>query len=66
LAAWAACPSAAVADALSTAFMVMKTEEVEAYCLDHPDTASLVVIEADQAPKVLSFGSWDTAQNIQR
>jgi thiamine biosynthesis lipoprotein len=33
--AWAICPSAAVADALSTAFMVMKTEDVEAFCLSH-------------------------------
>ncbi len=33
--AWAICPSGAVADALSTAFMVMSTEAVEAFCLAH-------------------------------
>jgi FAD:protein FMN transferase len=43
LAAWASHPSATVADALSTAFMVMATPEVEAYCRDHPDVWALVV-----------------------
>ena len=33
--AWAICPSAAVADALSTAFMVMDTAAVEAFCGSH-------------------------------
>jgi len=42
-AAWSTHPSGAVADALSTAFMVMKTEEVENYCLSHPDVWALVV-----------------------
>ena len=32
---WAKAPSAAVSDALSTAFMVMSKEEVEAYCAGH-------------------------------
>ena len=44
-AAWASHPSAAVADALSTAFMVMSTEEVEAYCRRHPETWALVVLD---------------------
>ena len=43
LAAWASHPSAAVADALSTAFMVMATGEVEAYCRRHPEVWALVV-----------------------
>lgn len=32
---WAKAPSAAVSDALSTAFMVMSREDVEAYCQSH-------------------------------
>jgi thiamine biosynthesis lipoprotein len=44
-AAWVSHPSAAVADALSTAFMVMSTEEVRAYCKGHPDVWALVVID---------------------
>lgn len=33
---WAQAPSAALSDALSTAFMVMSKEEVDAYCESHP------------------------------
>jgi len=43
IAAWASHPSAAIADALSTAFMVMDTQEVEAYCSRHSDAWALVV-----------------------
>ena len=43
LAAWALHPSACAADALSTAFMVMDTAEVEDYCRKHPEVWALVV-----------------------
>jgi thiamine biosynthesis lipoprotein len=43
--AWVSHPSAAVADALSTAFMVMNTEEVQSYCNAHPEVWALVVID---------------------
>ncbi len=46
LAAWISHPSAAVADALSTAFMVMSTEEVRDFCESHPDVWALVVIDS--------------------
>ena len=42
-AAWALHPAAASADALSTAFMVMDTAEVEDYCRRHSDVWALVV-----------------------
>ena len=45
LSVWVSHPSAAVADALSTAFMVMNTEEVRAYCDEHPDVWALVIID---------------------
>jgi thiamine biosynthesis lipoprotein len=45
VAAWALHPDAAGADALSTAFMVMKTENVENFCLRHPEVWALVVID---------------------
>jgi len=44
LAAWAAHPSAAVSDALSTAFFVMRTAEVARYCRSHPEVWALVII----------------------
>jgi len=37
--AWAAAPSAAVADGLSTAFMVMSEGEVREFCRRHPTVA---------------------------
>lgn len=43
LAAWVSHPSAAMSDALSTAFMVMTTDEVEAYCRRHQEVWALVV-----------------------
>lgn len=45
LAAWVSSPSAAVSDALSTAFMVMTTEEVESFCNSHPEVWALVIID---------------------
>jgi thiamine biosynthesis lipoprotein len=35
--AWASAPTAALADALSTAFAVMRPDEIEAFCRDHPE-----------------------------
>ncbi len=43
LAAWALTGSAAEADALSTAFMVMDTAAVEEFCLRRPDVWALVI-----------------------
>jgi len=43
LAAWVSHPSAAIADAISTAFMVMRQDEVEAYCRSHPEVWALVI-----------------------
>ncbi len=45
VAAWAVHPQAAVSDALSTAFMVMGTSEVEAFCAANPDVWALAVID---------------------
>ncbi len=45
-AAWVSHPSAAVADALSTAFMVMETEEVKKYCDSHPEVWALIIVNS--------------------
>jgi thiamine biosynthesis lipoprotein len=42
-AAWASFPSAAVADALSTAFMVMTAAQVEDFCRHHTEVWALVI-----------------------
>jgi FAD:protein FMN transferase len=43
LAAWASHPSAAVSDALSTAFMAMSSKEARRYCGQHPDVWALLI-----------------------
>lgn len=59
--AWAIAPSAAEADALSTAFVVMSPDEVQAFCEEHRETAALIV-EEDAGPDgsllVHRFGLW--------
>ncbi|MBN2593281.1 MAG: FAD:protein FMN transferase, partial [Sedimentisphaerales bacterium] len=42
-AAWSSAPDAATADALSTAFMIMGPDEIEKYCIEHPDTLAMVI-----------------------
>jgi len=44
LAAWSIAPTAAVADALSTAFMVLSTEEVMDVCRANPEYSALVAV----------------------
>lgn len=43
VAAWVSHPSAATADALSTAFMAMNSKEARRYCRDHPDVWALLI-----------------------
>jgi len=63
LAAWASAATAATADALSTAFMVMSPDEVRQYCLGHLDTLAMLMFEkADektQKDNILRFGQWN-------
>jgi thiamine biosynthesis lipoprotein len=59
LGAWALAQTAALADALSTAFMVMSVDEVRSFCKTHPDTSALLVLPAKNKNQVLRFGRWD-------
>jgi FAD:protein FMN transferase len=59
-AAWAAHPSAAAADALSTAFIVMTTEEVSAFCGQHPAVWALVKIRPEKC-RIFNAGAIDGA-----
>ena len=49
LAAWVSHPSAAVSDALSTAFMSMSTKEARRYCDRHPDVWALLITPKKKA-----------------
>ena len=61
-AAWACASTAATADALSTAFMVMAPDEVNHYCLSHSDTLAMIVMEdrrgETKKEKILRYGPW--------
>ncbi|MGA1980650.1 MAG: FAD:protein FMN transferase [Sedimentisphaerales bacterium] len=58
--AWACAPTAAAADALSTAFMVMSPGQIRKYCSNHPDTLAMVVAEnRDGKEKILRYGLWE-------
>jgi FAD:protein FMN transferase len=59
LAAWVLCPTGAVSDAMSTALMVMSTQEVESYCQAHDNVTALLVIPDSDAPqggRILTIG----------
>ena len=53
---WASAPTAAVADALSTAFMIMTPTEVERYCQLHTDTWAILLIREGQSRKLQQYG----------
>lgn len=48
-AAWARASSAALADALSTAFMILTPDEISSYCADRPDVSGIVRDESAEA-----------------
>ncbi len=58
LAAWSSASDAAMADALSTAFMVMKPDEIEQYCQEHPGVLAMIVLSNAEKQKVLQYGRW--------
>ncbi|MHC5076900.1 MAG: FAD:protein FMN transferase [Planctomycetota bacterium] len=58
IAAWALAETAAKADALSTAFMVMNHQEIERYCHDNPHVLSAIIKE-NTPQKIYYFGSWN-------
>ncbi|MFH1370161.1 MAG: FAD:protein FMN transferase [Planctomycetota bacterium] len=68
LAAWATTKTAstgrltaAAADALSTAFMVMPIGEIRAFCKANPDTSAFLILppaKKGSVSRVLQFGSW--------
>ena len=61
-AAWASASNAATADGLSTAFMVMRPDEIGRYCSRHPDVSAIIMPESwgedVQEDKILHFGDW--------
>jgi thiamine biosynthesis lipoprotein len=61
-AAWAYASTAATADALSTAFMVMSPDQIKKYCSSHPDILAMIVCEdytgETGKDRILRYGLW--------
>lgn len=55
---WARAPSAAVSDALSTAFAVMKPDAIERWVAAHPGTAARLILEVDDRPAMVEYGTF--------
>lgn len=60
LQAWSIGPSASVCDALSTAFIMMAPEAVEAYCRDFPQSSAYIAYEGEEPgkPQVRTWGAF--------
>jgi len=61
-AAWVSTTDPATADALTTAFMVMTTEQIEQYCTKHTDTKAMILLDTHGASTsetdLCRFGLW--------
>ncbi len=58
-AAWVITPSAATSDAISTAFMIMEPDEIQAYCQRHPEVHALILTADGEDEKEWRFGVWE-------
>jgi len=58
LGAWAAAPTAAESDALSTAFMMMTVEQIEAFCKKRPEVSAMIALRAKRRDRLVTFGKW--------
>ena len=60
LAAWALAPDSTTSDVLSTAFMIMTTEEIESICSNQDEIKALIVTKENDEKKfdgeILKFG----------
>ena len=57
--AWAVHPSAATADALSTAWMLLEPDEIEQVCRQLPGTRAYLQPEEGQPAKIVAVGSYE-------
>lgn len=59
-AAWSSAANAATADALSTAFMIMSSDEIEQYCKSNTNTLAVIMLQDKETQEdiILHYGSW--------
>lgn len=63
-AAWSLCDNGTLADALSTAFIVMSESEVAKYCKQHPDVSAMLAEPDNGKTRLVHFGVWNTSPPI--
>jgi len=66
IASWAAAPTAALSDALSTAFMIMAPREIETLSELRKDLTAIVMTPGAPHPKVVCFGNAGIVKNVAR
>jgi thiamine biosynthesis lipoprotein len=69
LAAWSIAPEAARADALSTAFMLMASEEVRDYCAGHAKVRGLLVVPSGRQGSteyIVPAGRWSEGELLEQ
>lgn len=65
IAAWSLTTDAATGDALSTAFMILTVEEVQAYCTRRPDVAGLLIVpNAESGERIVAVGTWQEGELV--
>jgi len=52
-------PAGALADALSTAFLVMDVQQIDRYCRLHADVGAMRAILETAPPRLACFGKWE-------
>ncbi|MHC4475774.1 MAG: FAD:protein FMN transferase [Planctomycetota bacterium] len=62
-AAWSCAPTGAIADALSTAFMIMSPDQIRQYCVHHQQTMAMALLgqagKDAQEEMILRIGGWE-------
>jgi thiamine biosynthesis lipoprotein len=60
-AAWSCAPNAIMADGLSTAFMIMKAEDIKTLCEENPKIGAMIW-DGSKDDEIVSFGAWKSGE----
>jgi thiamine biosynthesis lipoprotein len=64
LGAWAIAPSAALSDAISTAFIVLSPEEIDGYCRTQPDVSAMICLPCAGGHRLVYYGTGFRAMDV--
>lgn len=57
---WSIAGAGGIADALSTTFMILSTQEVQRYCESHPGVCAMLLAEENGENAYQRFGPWES------